>query len=73
MSCSLPQCGSFIRGTQGIREECVLDVSQHQFLVLLFVIQAQNDAPRRFLINCASQESLHLLINVRAESQNLIE
>jgi hypothetical protein len=34
----------FIRGTQGVLEECVLDIRQRQFLMLLLMVQAQHNA-----------------------------
>ncbi len=51
----------------------MLNVSQGEFLVLLLVMQAQYRAPRCFLINATRKKSVHPLVNVCAESKNLIE
>ena len=37
---------SVIRRAQWIREKGVLDVGEHEFLVLLLVVQSQYDSPR---------------------------
>jgi hypothetical protein len=65
--------GTSVRGMQGIREKGMFNVSQQEFLVLLFVVETQDDAPQRLLINGALKESLHLLVNVRAKGKDLIE
>jgi hypothetical protein len=39
----------------------------------LFEVQTQHDASSYFFVNGASKQSLHLLINVGSESQNLVE
>ena len=51
----------------------MFDVGQHEFLVLLLMVYAQQDAPRYFFIGVARQQSLHFLIDMRAKGQNLIE
>src|SRR5580698_8275740 len=51
----------------------MLGVSQRQFLVLLFVVQAQHDTSQRFVVKEACKQPLHFLVNVRAKGQNLVE
>src|ERR1700761_8212895 len=65
--------GRLVRRTQGIGEKCMLDIRQRQFLVLLFVIQAQEDAAGHILIDRAGKGLQHLMVNVRAKIKDLFE
>ena len=56
-----------------VREKCILDISQGEFLMLLFVAEAKNNSPRGLVIDWTRQESLHLLIDVLAILQDFFE
>ena len=51
----------------------MFNVRQRQFLVLLLVIQAQDDAARHIIIDGAGKQSLHLLIYVHAKIKDLFK
>ena len=50
----------------------MLNVGQNQFMVLLLVIQTEDDPSRYLSIHLVRKQSFHLLINVSAESHNVL-
>src|ERR1700683_2156797 len=69
----IPQGGGSVCRPQRIGEECMLDVGQRQFLVLLFVAQAEGDSPGCLIIDRLSKRPLHLPIHMSAECDTLLE
>ena len=57
---------------QRVIPERVFDVGQQQFLVLLFMIQAKNDAGSRLFRNVARGEILHRSIHVMPIGKDLL-
>jgi hypothetical protein len=51
----------------------MLDVGQRQLLVLLFMAQAEDNAPGYFGIDRVLKQLFHFLIDMGAECRNLIE
>jgi hypothetical protein len=62
-----------VRGKQRVRKKGMLNISRHEFLILLLVVQPQYDASQWFLIKRPRKKSLHLLVDVRAKGEDLIE
>ncbi len=73
MSAIFGQEAGSIGWPERIREERVFDVGEYELLVLLFMAQAEHDAPRHFAIVRVRKESLHFSIDVSAEGHNFIE
>ena len=65
--------GLKIRRMQRIGEERMLDVGGDQFLMLLFVLEAQRDAPRSFILQRMLHQDNHCGVDVRAIAQNDIQ
>ena len=51
----------------------MLNIGQHQFLVLLLVVQAQHDPSRCFLLNAACEELFHRFVHMFAKGEHLLE
>src|ERR1700735_4045560 len=51
----------------------MLDIGEHQFLLLLLVVQAQNDPSRSVVMKATCEELFHRFVHMCTKGEHLIE